>query len=160
MNSIVTALEISLQAVPSKLLITGGMEISFSRAILSMRNAGPTVVGLVPHATIAQEGGSVQDVSEALSQSRTEKSLMPGDILEWDIYDLLLSAHPGVASKVHLWGYKAVLNWWYNVDVWSEYRTPEALTPQHTSVFRWKLRWIPANSASEGVNLTIEAVTS
>ena len=160
MHSVATALEISLQAVPSKLRITGGLEIPFSRAILSMRNAGLKVVGLVPHATIAQEGGSVQDVSEALSQSGTVESLLPGDTLEWDIYDLLLSAHPGVASKVHLWGYKAVLNWWYNVDVWSEYLTPEALTPQHTSAFRWKLRWTPAPSASEGVNLSIEAVAS
>jgi hypothetical protein len=148
-------LEIALQAVPSKLQVTGGKEISFCRAILSIRNTGDTAVeGFVPHATLAQEGGSIQDVTEALLRSKTVASLLPGNAVEWDVYDLLLAGHPGVASKVHLWGYKAILNWWYTLAVWAE----DAAAPLQPSVSRWKLRWITAKPTLEEIDLSIESV--
>jgi hypothetical protein len=148
-------LEIALQAVPSKLQVTGGKEIPFCRAILSIRNTGDTAVeGFVPHATLAQEGGTVQDVTEALSRSKTVASILPGNAVEWDVYDLLLAGHPGVASKVHLWGYKAILNWWYNLAVWTE----DAAAPLQPSVSRWKLRWITAKPTLEEIDLSIESV--
>ena len=152
-------MEIALQAVPSKLRVTGGKEIPFCRAILSIRNTGDTAVeGFVPHATLAQEGGSVQDVTEALSRSKTVASILPGNAVEWDVYDLLLAGHPGVASKVNLWGYKAILNWWYNLAVWAEYQSSDAATPLQPSFSRWKLRWITAKPTLEEVDLSIESV--
>lgn len=154
-----SVLEFSLQAVPSELRITGGREISFRRAVLTLSNTGLSVVaGLIPHATLAQEGGSVQDVTETLSQSISAASLQPGEIIRWDVYDLLLAAHPGVASKVHLWGYKAILNWWFDVTVWVEYRIAASDTVIHTSIMRWKLRWIMEKPALEEVDLSIEVV--
>ncbi len=152
-------LKISLQAVSSKLHVTGGREIPFNRAMLSINNAGNTaVVGFVPHATLAQEGGSVQDISGALSRTKTVESLLPGETLEWDMYDLLLAEHPGVASKVHLWGYKAILNWWFDLTVWAEYRTSDMATPVRTVASRWKFRWSPAKPPLEDVYLSIEVV--
>ncbi|MCX5846008.1 MAG: hypothetical protein NTW12_06580 [Deltaproteobacteria bacterium] len=152
-------LEIALQAVPSKLGVTGSKEIPFCRAILSIRNTGDTAVeGFVSHATLAQEGGSVQGVTEALSRSKTVESILPGNAVEWDVYDLLIAGHPGVASKVHLWGYKAILNWWYTLAVWAEYQSSDSATPLQTPVSRWKLRWITAKPTLEEVDLSIEPV--
>jgi hypothetical protein len=152
-------MEISLQVVPSKLRIRGGKEISFRRANLSMRNAGQSaLLAVVPHATLAQEGGagSVHDGTEALSRARTVESIPPGEAVNWDVYDLLLDAHPGVAGKVHLWGHKAVLNWWFELAVWAEYRTADDAAPQKTPVSRWKLCWLPLETSSDEVDLAIK----
>jgi len=159
MKSDTNVLELSLQSVPQKLRVTGGAEISFSRAFLSIRNTGhAAVVGFVPHATFSQEGGSVQDVSEALSKSNSMDSIPPGKAAAWDVYDLLLAGHPGVASKVHLWGYKAILNWQFNVAVWAEYKTSKSDLSLHTPVSRWTIRWTAAKTALDVVDLIIEAV--
>jgi hypothetical protein len=153
-----SSIEISLQAVPSKLRLKGGKEISFSRAVLSMRNTGQTVLlGVVPHASLAQEGGagSVHDGTEALSRAKNVESIPPGETVNWDVYSLLVDAHPGVAGKVHLWGYKAILNWWFELTVWAEYRTAEASTPLNTPISRWKLCWSPLGISSDDVDLSI-----
>jgi hypothetical protein len=165
MNSDITTqsqesgLEFSLHAVPSELQVTGGREIPFKKVILSMRNTGnAAVVRFVPHATLAQEGGSVQDITDALTRAATAESLQPGEAVEWDVYDLLVSAHPGVASKVHLWGYKAILNWWIDVAVWTEYVSSADTALLQTPISRWKLRWSPAHSTLEEVDVYVEAV--
>lgn len=153
-----SSIEISLQAVPSKLRLKGGKEISFSRAVLSMRNTGQTVLlGVVPHASLAQEGGagSVHDGTEALSRAKNVESIPPGETVNWDVYSLLVDAHPGVAGKVHLWGYKAILNWLFELTVWAEYRTAEASTPLNTPISRWKLCWSPLGISSDDVDLSI-----
>jgi hypothetical protein len=152
-------LEFTLRAVPATLQVTGGREIPFKRAILSMRNTGlAAIVRYTPHATLAQEGGSVQDITDALTHIAMVASLPPGDSVEWDLYDLLLAAHPGVASKVHLWGYKAILNWWIDVAVWAEYASSEDAAMHQTPLSRWKVRWSPGQSASEEIDLSIEDV--
>lgn len=152
-------LAISVHAVPSKLQVGGGAEIPFSRAVLSIRNTGAqAVVGVVPHATLAQEGGTVHDATEALSQARTVESIAPGEAVEWDVYDLLLAADAGVASKVHLFGYKAVMNWWFTVSAWAEYRLPDGTAPLRTPTARWKLRWSAAKTSPDEVELTIAGV--
>ncbi len=153
------SLEISLQAVPSKLRVTGGREIPFNRAILSISNAGnKAVAGFVPHATLAQEGGSVQDITQALLRTKNVASIQPGETLSWDMYDLLLAEHPGVASKVHLWGYKAILNWWFDLAVWAEYRSSDITNPINTATSRWKFSWNSAKPPAEDVDLSIEVV--
>ncbi|MGO9139255.1 MAG: hypothetical protein ACLP9S_12815 [Syntrophales bacterium] len=152
-------LEISLQAVPSKLEASGGREISFRRAMLSMVNtSNAALVGVIPHATFAQERGIVHDATEALSRLRVVESIQPGEIVKWDVYDLVLIAHPGVASKVHLWGYKAVLDWWLEFVAWAEYRTPDVAMPQQTPKHQWRLRWSPAKSQADEIDLAMEVV--
>lgn len=152
-------LEFSLRAVPSELRVTGGREIPFRRAILSMRNTGNAAVSrIAPHAILAQEGGSVQDITDALTRATTAESLPPGEAVEWDVYDLLLAAHPGVASKVHLWGYKAMLNWWIDLAVWAEYLSANDAAPLNTPISRWKLRWTPRHSSLEDIDVSMEVV--
>jgi hypothetical protein len=155
----VRSLEFSLHSVPSTLQVTGGGEIPFSRAMLSLRNTGQkAVAGVVPHATITQENGPVHDRTEALSRAGNVDSIPPGDEVVWDVYDLLLAVADGVASKIHLFGYKAVLNWWFVLAVWVEYRLPDVVTPEQTPVALWRFRWVPVNPSQDNIDLTIEAV--
>lgn len=152
-------LEFSLQSVLSTLQVRGDDQIPFSRAILSLRNTGQKeVVGVVPHATVTQEGGPVHDRSEALSRAGNVESIPPGDEVVWDVYDLLLAVADGVASKIHLFGYKAVLNWWYELAVWAEYSLPDIATPEQTPVARWRFRWFAQDPPHNNIDLTIEAV--
>jgi hypothetical protein len=151
-------LEISLRIVPSIIGTSGGKEVPFKRGILSVKNAGQAAVsGLVPHATLGQEGGSTQDVSDAFSRSRIPESIKPGESIEWDVYDQLLAAHAGAASKVHMFGYRAVLNWWFELVVWVEYRCPDVAVSLQTPAARWKMRWSAAKPPLDEVDLYIEA---
>jgi hypothetical protein len=152
-------LDFSLQSVPSTLEVTGGNQIPFSRAILSLRNTGQeAVVGVVPHATVTQEGMPVHDRTDALSRAGKVESIPPGDEVVWDVYDLLRAEADGVASKIHLFGYKAVLNWWYELAVWAEYRLPDSTTPEQTPVNRSRLRWFALDPPHNNIDLTIEVV--
>ncbi len=149
-------LKISLQAIPSKLQVTGGREIAFTRAVLSIVNDGPTALaGFIPHATFAQERGIVHDATEVLSRSKIVEAMQPGEQVTWDVYDLVLIAHPGVASKVHLWGHKAVLDWWLDFVAWAEYRTPDVAALQQTPKHRWRLRWSPAKAKADEIILEV-----
>ena len=151
------SLDFTLKTVPSMLRITGGREIPMDRAILSLRNTSDKPAGgVVPHATLSEERGLVHDATEVLKRAAPADSIPPGGELTWDVYDLLLTVHPGVASKVHLWGYKAVLNWWIDFSAWAEYRDEDAAALLRTAVSRWKLRWGPAGPSAERIELSIE----
>ena len=151
------ALTISLKAVPSKLQVSKDREIPFTRAILSVQSTGE-LLEVIPHATLGQERGSTQDVSTVLQQTGITVPTPTGGKTEWDLYDLLLAAHPGVAGKVHLFGFKAVLNWWFYLDAWAEFHPANGAAPSKTPVYRWKLRWSPTTPALEEINLALETV--
>ncbi len=151
-------LDISLQPVPSHLRASDGREIPFTKAILTIRNVcSEEVVSVVPHATLGQEGGTVQDVTSSLSHS-DPSSIPPGGAFSWDVYDLLLPAHPGTASKVHMFGYRAALNWRFDLAAWAEYRPSASSEPLTTPVLRWSLRWSVADPSTGAVGLAIEAI--
>ena len=151
-------LTVSLRSVASSLRASDGRDVPFVRAILAVRNGCPAeVVELVPHASLGQEGGTIQDVSGAFSGAAA--ALPPGGVLEWDVYELLLPAHPGAASKIHMFGYRAALNWRFDLDAWAEYRLPDAPGPLRTPVTRWTLRWSLAGAPGGPVELSIEERT-
>jgi hypothetical protein len=146
---------LSLQAVASRLRASDGKEIPFTRAVLWVRNAcGADVVDLSLHATLGQEGGTVQDVTHALSAPPV--SLPPGGSVSWDVYDRLLPAHPGTSSKVHMFGYRAALNWKFDLSVWAAYRRSAVSPPEQTPVSRWTLSWRVADTATGAVELFLE----
>lgn len=152
-------LKFSVAAVPSTLRVTGGREIPFARPILSLKNTGSAeATGIVVHATLSEERGIVHDATETLGRATTAHSIPPGGELTWDVYEILLAAHPGVASKIHLWGYKAVLNWGILFSVSAEYREADDRKPFQTGVSRWRLRWFPAEPSSERIDVTTESV--
>lgn len=149
---------VSLRSLDSSLRASDGSDVPFARAILAVRNDCPTgVTDVQPHATLGQEGGTVQDVSGALSGGGAD--LPPGGVLQWDVYDLLLPAHPGSASKVHMFGYRAALNWRFDLAAWAEYRLPDGSGPLRTPVARWTLRWSLAGAPGGPVALSIEERT-
>jgi hypothetical protein len=148
-------LVISLQAAASQLRASDGRDIPFTRAILSVRNAcGTEVVDLSLHVTLGQEGGTVQDVTHALSSPPAK--LAPGGSVSWDVFDLLLPAHPGTGSKVHMFGYRAALNWRFDLALSAVYRRSPGSPSEETPLSRWALRWSVPDAATGAVELSIE----
>ncbi len=149
-------LAISLQSVASKIRASDGRDIPFSRALLTITNVCPTeVIDLVPHASLGQEGGTVQDVTHAFTRSAAA-SIPAGGSVSWYVYDLLLPAHQGTASKVHMFGYRAVLNWRFDLAAWAEYRRSADSPPVRTPESRWVLRWSVPDPSTGAVELAIE----
>jgi hypothetical protein len=149
-------LAISLQAKASLLRASDGRDIPFTRAVLTVRNVcGADVVDVILRVTLGQEGGTVQDVSGALS-GIAAASVPPGGTITWDVYDLLLPAHTGTASKVHMFGYRAVLNWRFDLSAWAEYRSAADAPAVQTPVSRWALRWSIPDPSTGAVVLAIE----
>jgi hypothetical protein len=149
---------ISLQPEASRMLASGAREIPFERAILTIRNVSDAeLVNVVPHATLGQEGGTIQDVSASLAHS-VPASIPPSGIVRWDLYDLLLTAHPGTASKLHMFGYRAALNWRFDLACWVEYCSPDSAAPKQTPESRWTLRWSVPDASTGDVALAIEEI--
>jgi hypothetical protein len=148
----------SLRSAASHIRISDGRDIPFMRAMLTLNNAcGTDVVELVPHISLGQEGGTVQDVSAAIAGSAV--ALPPGGSVTWDVYDLLLPAHQGTASKVHMFGYRAVLNWLFALSVRADYRIAGGSEPAQTPVARWTLRWHVPDPSTGAVELATEEGT-
>jgi len=155
-----SCLEISLQSVASHLQASDGRSIPFTRAVLTIRNVcDAEVLNVVPHATLGQEGGTVQDVTGALS-SLASASIPPGGTASWDVYDTLLPAHPGSGSKIHMFGYRAALNWRFDLAAYAEYRNAYSSLPLQTLVSRWTFRWSVTNTSTGEVGLTIDALSA
>jgi len=100
-----------------------------------------------------------QDVTEAMNKNVINRFFPPGETLSWDLYDLLLIEHPGVASKVHLFGYKVVLNWWFELSLEAEYRVPDGPLPSQTSLFHVKFSWKASKPDLEKVDLSIVPIS-
>jgi hypothetical protein len=144
-----------LRSEASHIRTSDGRDIPFTRARLTMSNGCDSeAVGLVPHLSLGQEGGTVQDVSHAVAASAV--AVPPGGSITWDVYDLLLPAHQGTASKVHMFGYRAALNWMFELSVWADYRVSGSAGPVQTPVSRWTLRWSVTDPATGAVGLAIE----
>ena len=156
--STMKCLDISLQAIDSTLRISGGREISFARAILMICNiCDSEVLNVEPHATLGQERGTVQEVTSSFAQ-KTHASIPPGGTVAWDLYDEIIPAHPGVSSKVHLFGYRAVLDWRFDLVAWVEYRPAGSTALIQTPICRWALRWTVPEPAALKVELAIEEI--
>jgi hypothetical protein len=148
-------LVISLEPAVSHLQASDGRKVPFTRAVLSIRSACTAeLIDLSPHATLGQESGTVQDVTHVLSGLPAR--FPPGKSVSWDVYDLLLPAHPGTASKVHMFGYRAALNWRFDLAVWAEYRLSADSPLVRTTLSRWVLRWSVPDPSTGAVVLTIE----
>ncbi len=151
-----SCLDISLRPVASSLRTHDGREISFTRAILTIHNVCDSeAAGVGPHATLGQERGTVQDVSSAFSQT-APLSIPSGGAASWDVYDLLIAAHPGAASKIHMFGYRAALDWRFDLEAWAEYLPLGSPTSVQTPVSRWAFRWSVPDPSTGKVELTIE----
>ena len=149
-------LVVSLEPADSHLATSGGKEIPFTRAVLTIRNVcSAELINMVPHATLGQEGGTVQDVSGAFP-GKAVASIPPGGTVRWDVYDLLLPAHPGTGSKVHMFGYRAALNWRFDLVAWAEYRRSADSPPVRTARSRWALQWSVPDASTGAVALAIE----
>ncbi|MBI5849384.1 MAG: hypothetical protein HZB31_15810 [Nitrospirae bacterium] len=152
------SLVISLEPEASQMTASGNREVHFERAILTFRNVSDAeLVNVVPHATLGQEGGTIQDISGALLPS-VPVSIPPLGTVRWDLYDLLLTAHPGAASKLHMFGYRAALNWRFDLVCRAEYRCADSAASEQTLESRWTLQWTVPDASRGDVTLAIEEV--
>jgi len=55
-----------------------------------------------------------------------------------------------------MFGYRAALNWRFDLDAWAEYRLSGSAGQMQTPVARWSLRWSVPDAAAGAVALTIE----
>jgi hypothetical protein len=150
-------LAFALEALPSTLRVTGGREIPFARPVLVLRNTGDRpATGLVAHATLSEERGLAHDATETLGRSVPAAAFPPGAEIRWDLYEVLLAAHPGVGSKVRLWGHRAILGWWIDCCAWAAHSAAHDTAERKAA--RWRFRWSPAGAQSEGVELSVEAL--
>ncbi|HMK56498.1 MAG TPA: hypothetical protein VK448_07675 [Dissulfurispiraceae bacterium] len=151
-------LDISLKAVDSTLRISDRRDIPFARAVLKIRNiCDSEVLNVEPRATLGQERGTVQEVTSSFSQ-KAHASIPPGGTVIWDLYDDIIPAHPGISSKVHLFGYRAVLNWRFDLVAWAEYQPAGSSESVRTSASRWALLWTVPEPATGKVELSIEEI--
>ena len=131
------ALQFSIAAIPATLRVAGGREIPLSgRSFCCAMGRHPGGRGRPARPTLSEERGLVHDATGGSGRAVAAASIPPGGELHWDLYDVLLAAHAGIASKVHLWGYKAVLNWWINFSAWAEYREEGVEAPIQTGISR------------------------
>lgn len=150
-------LTLELESVPSTLQTAGGKAIRFTRALLVIRNMGlKPLQGLFLRVTLSQEGGRPQEIAQDLTPALAGGEFPPGERVTRDLFDLLAAGHPGVASKVHLFGYKAVLNWWFDLTVGADYRVEGESVRQETPPFRARFRWNALPGALDQVDLSIE----
>jgi hypothetical protein len=151
-------LAISLRSAASSVRTSDGREIPFARAMLTIHNiCGTEVADLVPQASLGQEGGTIQNVAHAFAGT-APASIPPGGSVAWDVYDLLLPAHAGSASKVHMFGHRAVLNWRFELAAWAQYQLKGSSGPEKTPTKRWAFWWSVPDRDSGAVTLTIEDV--
>jgi len=152
-------LVLSLDRQESVIRASDGKEISFARAVLTMSNrCGKDVSGLVLHVSLGQEGGTVQDVSQVCTVP-AGGTIAAGAGMDWDVYDRLLPAHAGTASKVHMFGCRAVLNWRFDIAAQAEYRLKGSSEVVQTPQRWWTMRWTMPDPSSGAVVLTIEEGT-
>lgn len=149
-------MQFTLTPTASRLKAVDGREVDFTKAMLSIRSTCSTeLLNMVPHVTLGQEGGTVQDVTHALANS-TPGSLPAGGFATWDVFDILLPAHSGTASKLHMFGYRAALNWRFDLAAWAEYRTAADSVVVSTPVQKWALRWTVPDAATGAIELVID----
>ncbi len=124
------------------------------RAVLKIQNVcSEAVERIFCHAALGQEGGTVQDVSAVFPPV---PSLSPGKEVSWDVYDLLLPAHPGAASKAHMFGYRAAMNWRFDLSASAEYLLPGSSETEQAPVGRWSFHWSVPETSTGAVVLTID----
>jgi len=149
-------LDISLQAVDSSLRKSDGSDVPFTRAVLIIRNiCDSEVLNVEPYATLGQERGTVQEVTSSFSHE-AHASIPAGGAVTWDLYEDIIPAHPGVSSKVHLFGYRAILDWRFDLEAWAEFQPAGLDASIRTPVSRWALRWTVPDPAAGKVELAIE----
>jgi len=148
---------LSFDRQDSTIRASDGKDVPFARAVLKIRNSCEHDIEVVPHISLGQEGGTVQDVSSAVA-SQAALPVPAGGSVSFDVYDLLLPAHPGSASKVHMFGYRAVLNWRFELAASAEYRPKGAQGAAQVPGARWAFWWSVPDQSSRAVVLTIEEV--
>lgn len=151
-----TPLQVSVTPRPAARSLPSGRELVFTDAVLSIRNGGDRPLpGLVPLLSVRQDETTLGEESDVLLAKWPAGGLAPGEEVEWGLYDLLQAVDRGFASKIHLFGLKAALNWSFHLEVKASWRGGSESS--QAPVFRAAFRWRVVEGAPGGIGLEVGA---
>ncbi|HSH69937.1 MAG TPA: hypothetical protein VK997_08470 [Deferrisomatales bacterium] len=138
------ALQLDLVAREVPLQYPGAEGVVFQDAVVVVRNTGAVSaarIGLL--CTVVNEGKPMVDRLVDLTPLGFAETLRPGAEGTVSFFRLLQREARGFGSKVNLFGYRAVLNWTYELTA-TPVAGPDAV-PAGTER-RWRVRWHPSET--------------
>jgi hypothetical protein len=146
-------LVLALGKRPVTLHYPGAEGVVFHDAVFTLRNAGQRTADRPKlQIKIAQAGRVLVESAVDLSGFDVSPTLKPGDETRFSLFRLMQKHVVGFGSKVNMFGYKAALNWSYQVSA-------APLTVSETAPFpspqTWDVRWHPSETDSNLVEVEI-----
>ena len=145
-------LTLSLEQRSVTLHYPGAEGIVFHDAVFVLRNAGDRPADdLSLHVRIAQEQKPLAETRVDLSAFDVAPSLAPGGEARVSLFRIMQKVVPGFGSKVNLFGYKAALNWTYQVSA----APCAAAGGPPVDLQTWQVRWGPSETDTHRVEVEI-----
>ena len=124
----------------------GAEGVTFQDAVVVVKNEGSSPMGAVAFSLrIAQEGKVIFEGEVRPSLLNEEDELPGGESLRMSIFMIMKKKVLGFASKVNFFGYKAALNWSYEI---------EASLGEVASISK-AVKWVPSPTDSDLVEVEI-----
>lgn len=147
-------LELDWLPKESELHGPGGKPIAFTDAVLVVRNAGAVPVGeLRATATVRQEDALLCEARDALGATLAGRVLAPGESVAGSALALLQEVDAGLASRVHLFGVKALLTWRFRVAAEVHCRAADGASGQGKARAEFAFHWVPPESTGGPIGL-------
>ena len=125
---------------------TGAEGVTFQDAVFVIGNKGPSPVGeVLLGLRVSQEGKECFEGNVRPAMLGKADGLDAGASVDLSVFRVFQKTMPGFASKVNLFGYKAALNWSYEVAVFIG----------DAEVLSGTIRWSPSPSDSGHIEVTV-----
>ncbi len=147
-------LEVAWRPEASELRGPGGKPLPFTDAVLVVRNAGSApLAGFRATVTVRQEDALLCEARDAMGAALGERVLAPGESVAVGAFALLQEVDPGLASRVHLFGVKALLNWRFRVEAEVSCRAAGGAADRGPARAEFAFHWAPPESPGGPVGL-------
>ena len=141
-----SALSVQIDKRDVALHYTGAEGVTFQDAVFVVENNGTSSVGkVVLSLGICQEGKLLFEGDVYPAMLGMDDRLDAGASLRMSVFRLFQKTMPGFASKVNMFGYKAALNWSYEITV----------SVDDSEALKKTIRWSPSPSNAEHVEVAI-----
>ncbi len=153
------ALELVWRPEASELHGPGGKPIAFTDAVLVVRNAGSAPLeGLRAVVTVRQEDALLCEARDAMGATLGERVLAPGESVAGSALALLQEVDPGLASRVHLFGVRALLTWRFRVLAEVSCRAADGASGSPSARSEFAFHWAPAESPGAPIGLVEDSL--
>ena len=132
----------------------GGKPIPFTDAALVVHNAGAVPLGeLRATVTVRQEDSLLCEARDAMGAALGGRVLAPGESVAVGAFALLQEVDQGLASRVHLFGVKALLTWRFRVVAEVDCRAAGGASGRGKARAEFAFHWAPPESPGGPVGL-------